>query len=123
MSQFGEGGSPREQMGMKAEKPELNKDYYEKSSPGGTDFSVSWDDGYDDYTIYFPEIKIGDEARDRGVDDQVIRISQIPEVAKKVFDFATKISAQEEDVYEVYKQVEEYARTLPYDYEEMNKGR
>lgn len=81
----------------------------------GIDIRVGWDRGYDDYTIYFPQIELGQED---GPPDQVIRITRRPEVAKQVFDFAVKKSKEINDVNKLYRAVEEFARTLPYDDEE-----
>jgi len=65
-----------------------------------------------EYEIQFPQIEIGDVARERGVDDQVIRISENPETAKKVFEFAKKIAESAKDVYAVYLAVQDFCRGL-----------
>lgn len=95
-------------------KPE--KPYYEKATVNGVEIIVTWyDDSSKDYEIYFPQIKFG---ADPDVYDQVIRISRKPEVAKQVFDYATKLAETESDVYEIYKKVSKFARDLQYDIEE-----
>lgn len=91
---------------------ELDKSYLEETTINGKVISVGWDEGYNDYTIYFPQINIGDEAREKGVYDQVIRISQNPKIAKEVFDFASKLAQTESDIYIIYKKVEEFSRDL-----------
>jgi hypothetical protein len=96
----------------------LDKSYQEKTTVNGVEISIHWDSRYDDYTIYFPQIEIGWAARERGVDDQVIRISRKREVAKQVFDEALKLAQTESDVYEVYKKVEAFSQPLPYEDEE-----
>ncbi len=91
------------------------KAYREQTNVRGIDISVGWDRGYDDYTIYFPQIEIGIEG---GVPDQVIRISRKPEIAKQVFNFAAKKAEEAKDVYELYRAVEKFSRNLPYDDDE-----
>ena len=81
----------------------------------GVDISVGWDNGYDDYTIYFPQIEL---SKVEGVDDQVIRITRKPDVAKLVFDYACQLAKKQPDVYKIYKCVEEFSRDLQYDDEE-----
>lgn len=81
----------------------------------GIDIRVGWDRGYDDYTIYFPQIELGEED---SPPDQVIRITRRPEVAKQVFDFAVEKSKEINDVNKLYRAVEKFARTLQYDDEE-----
>ena len=94
------------------------KPFYEKTTVNGTEFSVGWDEGYKDYTIYFPNLELGDEARERGVHDQVIRLSRKPEIAKKVFEYASQIAQIETDPFAIYKKVSDFSRDLPYGDEE-----
>jgi len=90
-----------------------DKSYLEKATVNGTEISVGWDDGYRDYTIYFPQIKFGEEAEKRGVYDQVIRISERLEAAKDVFNYAVARAKLTNDVLEIYKKVESFSRNLP----------
>ena len=94
------------------------KPYREETTVNGVEISIHWDNGYGDYVIYFPQIELGDTAYEKGVSDQVLRISQKPEVAKQVFDYASKLAQTEKDVYEIYKKVDEFSRDLPHDLEE-----
>ncbi len=68
---------------LKQEMESEQGHYFEKTSVNGIDFSVDWDKGYHDYTIYFPQIELGDNAYEQGIFDQVIRISENRETAKK----------------------------------------
>lgn len=92
--------------------------YLEQASVNGIDFSVGWDNGYRDYTIYFPQIEIGEKAYEQNVPDQVIRISKNREKAKKVFDFIKQEAQQEGDVYKLYKKAENFIHNLWEDDEE-----
>ena len=107
------GPSP-EEMGMKPEQQD-RKAYLERTNVNGIDISVGWDRGYDDYTIYFPQIELGKE---EGIYDQVIRLTRKTEVAKQVFDFATKEAEKTKNVYDLFRSVEKFSRDLPYDDEE-----
>ncbi len=91
------------------------KSYRERMVVNGIEISVGWDRYYNDYTIYFPEITL-EEGRKRGVNDQVIRITTLPDVAKQIFDHACKVAKEGNlNVYDVFKQVQEFSRDLPYD--------
>ncbi len=104
---------------MGFEKPESNKElqekrYFEKETINGIEIEVGWDNGYGDYTIYLPQIEIiGGEAEKRGISDQVLRISENPELAKKVFEFAKGAATQEKDAYDLYNRVEKFIKSLP----------
>ena len=91
--------------------------FYEASKVNGTEVSVGWDRIYGDYTIYFPQIEVNEEAHEHGVHDQVIRLTRRPEVAKQVYDKAVELAEQTTDVYELYKQIKTFSRELPYDEE------
>ncbi len=94
------------------------KPYHEETTVNGIEIVVAWyDDSSKDYEIYFPQIEISETADEKGVHDQIIRVSQKPEVAKQVFDYAVRLAQTESDVYEIYKKVEEFARDLPFDIE------
>lgn len=88
--------------------PSAEEKIHEKETVNGVEISVGWDDGYGDYTIYFPQIDISDEVRERGIADQVIRISESAEDAKKVFEYAKGLAERGESIEVIYKKVEEY---------------
>jgi hypothetical protein len=109
---------------MKFEKPEFIKEnkenkeeqeeyYFDKTHINGIDFQVGWDNNYKDYTIYFPQIIIGDDARDRGVEDSIIRISENAKTAKLVFEYVKLLAEQEDDIFELYKKIEKLIEDLP----------
>jgi hypothetical protein len=91
------------------EKPEF---YFEEATVNGINYGVGWDSGYRDYTVYFPGIELNEAAHDKGVWDQVIRISDDREEAKKVFDRTGEIAKEEKDVYKVFLQVVDYVNDL-----------
>lgn len=95
------------------------KKYHEAATVNGTEISVGWDNGYRDYTIYFPQIDLN--AREEGVHDQVLRITQRPDVAKKVFDYAVKLAQTEANVYNIYRKVDKFSRGLPYEEDGSSK--
>ena len=71
-----------------------------------------------DYTIYFPQIEFSEAARERGVYDQVLRITQRADVAKQVFEEAVRlVESGERDVYSLYKKIEKFSEGLPYEHE------
>ncbi len=88
---------------------ELDKGYYEQTTVNGVEISVGWDKGYDNFTIYFPQIKLGVK---EGVTDQVIIIAEQSEAAKQVFDYAVQLAEKETDVYEIYKKVDAFVKNL-----------
>ena len=94
--------------------------YHETMTANGVEVVVNWyDDSSKSYEIYFPQIKFGvEEASEKGVYDQVISVSQRPEVAKQVFDYAVELAQTESNLYDIYKKVEEFAGGLPYELEE-----
>ena len=111
------GPSPKE-MGIKPEQQD-RKSYHEQTTVNGIEISVGWDRGYDDYTIYFPQIELSHAwENEPGVSDQVIRITRKPEVAKQIFDFAAKKAGEVKNVYDLYREVNKFSRDLPYDDEE-----
>lgn len=87
---------------------EPDRSYNEQTTVNGVEISVGWDSSYDNYAIYFPQIQIGKVASEKGVDDQVLRINRRPEVAKQIFDYASKLAQTESDVYKIYKQTNDF---------------
>jgi type III secretory pathway component EscV len=66
----------------------------------------------EEYDIYFPQIKMGDLHEIEGVSDQVLRLDDNPDTAKKVFDEACRLAQTESNVYELYKKIDSFIRTL-----------
>ena len=91
---------------MSIENPntESQEKFLAKETINGINISVGWDQGYMDYTIYLPQIEVGHP----GIPDQVIRISEEAEDAKKVFEFAKNEAGNSEDVYDLYHKVENF---------------
>lgn len=93
----------------KREATVSGEEYRERSIVNGIVISVAFDTMYEDYTIYFPQIRMGGtEAREKGVSDQVIRISANPEIAKKVYDKAVELASATHNVYDLYKKVDDF---------------
>jgi len=88
---------------------ESGKDYHEKINVNGTEISVGWDTGYNNFTIYFPQIEI---LVKEGVNDQIIIIDKQSEVAKQVFDYAVQLAEKETDIYEIYKKVRAFVKKV-----------
>ena len=100
-------------MNFEGAPAESESKYGDKAMVNGVEISVGWDSGYDDYTIYFPGIEMtSQEAQDKGVFDQVIRISDNPEDAKKVFEYAKKVAEEESNLYNLFKKVEAFVHEL-----------
>ena len=89
-----------------------DKSYREEKIINGIEIKVRWYDVPANYEIYFPQIKTGDDASQKGVFDQTIRLSEKREVAEKVFEYASKLAESESDVYEIYKKVENFSMGL-----------
>lgn len=87
--------------------PSAEEKFHQKETINGIEISVGWDDGHRKYVMYFPQVAFT-EGEERGVYDQIIKISEDAEEAKKVFEYAEEQAAREKDVYNVYKKVEEY---------------
>lgn len=83
--------------------------YHEKCEVNGIKISIGWDSGYEDFTIYFPQINL-QVGWENGVSDQVIRISQDEKDAKAIYDFAVQQAATARGVYALYTLVEERIR-------------
>lgn len=106
-------GLTEEQIKKAKQEMEGEKGYYlEQAEVNGINIQVYWDEDFKNYTIYFPQIKTGEEASEKGVSDQVIKIDEDRKTAQKVFEFARQTAQAEEDVYELYKKVEEFIRDL-----------
>jgi len=89
--------------------------YYKNEKINGVNFIVRWDEGYRQYTVYFPDIKTYQRMVDLyGVADQVIRISNDPKKAEKVFDYTRKEAenVRYADPYSLYKKVDEFIQNL-----------
>jgi len=94
-------------------QPESQEEKYrEETEVNGINIIASYDTGYQDYVLYFPQIPVGEESSEKGVHDQLFRIDNNPENAKKVFDYAVKEAKNESDIYELYKKAEKFARSL-----------
>jgi hypothetical protein len=82
----------------------------------GIEISVGWDDSYGDYTIYLPQISLGEEAHDQGIYDQVIRSTRLGSEARKLFKKAKEMANDCKDSYELYLKLEDYCHNeLKYD--------
>lgn len=67
---------------------------------------VTYDQDYGDYVIFFPNMKTGGENEPV---DQLMRISEIPEVAKEVFDHNLKVASEKSlDGPALYEEMGEY---------------
>jgi hypothetical protein len=111
-------GPTQEEMGTNPEQQD-NKAYNEQTNVNGIDIDVHWDGGYRDYVIYFPQIDLSHAWKnEKNVDDQVLRLTRKPEVAKQVFDFAAKKANEVKNVYDLYREVNKFSRDLPYDDED-----
>ena len=85
--------------------------YKNEAEVNGIIIDAHYDIGYMDYVLYFPQIDMN-EAIAKGTGDQLFRIGESPEIAKKVFDYAVKLAETESDVYEVFKKAEKFAKTI-----------
>lgn len=95
-----------------------NKDtgyYYENTNINGINIIIRWDNGYQGYTIYFPDIKFGGNlVKLYGITDQIIRIGKNKETAKEVFDYACEEAkhVRSGSPYKLYQEVSEFIFNL-----------
>lgn len=79
----------------------------------GIDIQVRWDAGYGDYVVHLPQIFVGsDRAKESGVVDEILRVSDCAETAKSVFKKATELASTAVDAYALMKQLSEIPFTL-----------
>ena len=83
------------------QRAQRDTSYKDRTSINGIEISIAWDEGYDGYTIYFPQIDT-DVGFERGVADQILRISDNVEHARKVYEYAIQLASTVPDVYDLY---------------------
>lgn len=81
-----------------------------KTTINGIEIDVRWDENYNEYSIYFPQIK---EFKD-GVPDQIIRISESDYDAMDVLKYTEQMAEEIPDVYEVYRKVYNFVKAEIY---------
>jgi len=94
------------------ETQEKKEKYQEEKEINGIKIIVVYDTRYGNYVLKFPQIELGEEAIDKGVFDQIIRIDENPDNAKKIFDLAVKEAENGSDVYKLFKKSEAFAGEL-----------
>lgn len=95
--------TPGKEKTLKEGLNEGDTSYRDKATIDGTTISVGYDNGYGDYTLYFPQIEM---YNDRGVADQVLRVTDDSEKAKEYFEKAKELARDGKDVYDIYKELE-----------------
>lgn len=101
-------------MGPAPEPSMQERQYAESTRVGDIQIHVNYDEGYNSFRIYFPQIDLA-EASKRGIYDQVILLGILPEVAKLTFRYAERQAAAQQDVYALYRKVDAFSRSLPQD--------
>lgn len=97
---------------------QATKSFRKSATVNGISISVGWDAGYGDYSIYFPQIDM-DAAKNYGVGDQVIRISENPQDAARIFEKAVELAGKKEisgratNVYRLFKEIERVVTHMP----------
>lgn len=84
----------------------------------GVQIGVGWDKGYGDYTLYLPQLN-PDWARN--IDDQVIRLSKLPQEAQKAFEYACTLAEEGKDIEDIYFAVGRLQADFLYEEEGTNK--
>ncbi len=65
------------------------------------------------YVLRLPDIDYtGTEAIERNIRDELFRISDSPDTAKKVFDKAVELAEEGKDILDIYEEAQEYAQEL-----------
>jgi hypothetical protein len=75
-------------------------------------YSIRWDEGYKDYTIYFPQIEFTEEYFNQGIYDQVIRISPNKNHTYRVHEKFLELARQTRNLKTLYKQMERFIRSI-----------
>lgn len=83
-----------------------------ETTVNGISIVVHYSPDYYEYIITFPQIVLDESANEKGVVDQVIRVSEDADVAKSVFDKVSEMAETEADVYNLYKLTEDYLKTI-----------
>jgi len=79
----------------------------------GHTIKVNWDEGYNDYCIYLPEIDPSSEdSKEKGVFDQVVRVGKNSTDAHVAFEFASKVATNTDDVDEIFLAVQRKFNSL-----------
>jgi hypothetical protein len=91
------------------ERPQeaVERKFLKKETVNGIEISVGWDEGYEDYTIYLPQVQTDYE---KGISDQVVRIGESTEAAERVFEKAKELAAASSTPEELYLKMEKYIR-------------
>jgi len=93
------------QQSQQQSRENYNQTFNAQLKEGTAVIKVYWDQGYQDYCVYFPSIKMG---VDPDVPDQVIRISDNQEHADFVFGFVNDNASPDISVYDLYKQTQDF---------------
>lgn len=84
----GETGPTPVEMGVDT-RVEKDKSYREEKKINGAHFKVEWDNGYESYVIYFPDVDISNR---KEIPDEVLRISDKIEDAQEVLKKAVELA-------------------------------
>ena len=84
--------------------------YHEEAEINGFDIICRLNN-LEEYELYLPQIVIGKEPP-IGAPDQVIPLSEDPDVAQIVFAKATALAQEDTSLSALYRDVEAYVRTL-----------
>ena len=101
-------------------KDELHKKIEKLLSRHGEDTEVNrkkiqyyFDGRMGCYVLRLPDIDYtGTEAIERNIRDELFRISDSPDTAKKVFDKAVELAEEGKDILDIYEEAQEYAQEL-----------
>jgi hypothetical protein len=84
-------------------EPKIDTSYLENFEINGTEVSVGWDEGYNDYTIYIPQASAL---------EQIVRVGGDIETAKIVFNIACKLVKEGGSLDTIMKKIESIANAL-----------
>lgn len=103
-----------EQAEFASREREALKMFTQETEVDGITMDVHWDDGYNEFVLYFPDVDIGsDEAIENGVSDQVIRLDndRSEQAAQSALDYARGYAEKfcKGDVYFLAKHIRERA--------------
>jgi hypothetical protein len=93
---------------LRSQDRSINRSFSGSAEINGIKIVVEWDEGYEDYVLYLPQVDIG-YARAEGFDtpDQLMRLGSDTKTASTVFREASAVAEATTGVYGLYGAMEQ----------------
>jgi len=106
-------GNLRYHEALLREERELRDKIRLKKEINGSEISVAWDNGYNEYTILFPQATLKGEHVPEGTSNDAIRLGGRDDDAIEVFNYATELAnGGTYSVDEIYEETQKYVAKL-----------